>query len=114
MTPKPRTPSQNAAMEKDAVETLVFMSSPKNVGYPRGTGLRREVVGRGVGGREGGGQGIGEKGIGGREVVRRGLTEREVERVIDGGESSSSSGEEEEEMLKDGGRGARMRLRGGR
>lgn len=28
-----RTPSQNAAMEKDAVETLLFMSSPVNPGY---------------------------------------------------------------------------------
>ena len=28
-----RTPSQNAAMEKDAVETLLFMSSPINQGY---------------------------------------------------------------------------------
>ena len=28
-----RTPSQNAAMEKDAVETLLFMSSPVNSGY---------------------------------------------------------------------------------
>lgn len=28
-----RTPSQNAAMEKDAVETLLFMSSPINSGY---------------------------------------------------------------------------------
>ena len=32
-TTKPRTPSQNAAMEKDAVETLLFMSSPGNSGY---------------------------------------------------------------------------------
>ncbi|KAL8827290.1 MAG: hypothetical protein Q9191_003273 [Dirinaria sp. TL-2023a] len=31
--PVARTPSQNAAMEKDAVETLMFMSSPKNSGY---------------------------------------------------------------------------------
>lgn len=30
---KPRTPSQNAAMEQDAVETLLFMSSPGNSGY---------------------------------------------------------------------------------
>ena len=30
---KPRTPSQNAAMEQDAVETLLFMSSPGNPGY---------------------------------------------------------------------------------
>ena len=28
-----RTPSQQAAVEKDAVETLVFMSSPVNLGY---------------------------------------------------------------------------------
>ena len=28
-----RTPSQNAEMEKDAVETLLFMSSPVNPGY---------------------------------------------------------------------------------
>ncbi|OJD22622.1 hypothetical protein ACJ73_06029 [Blastomyces percursus] len=31
--PKQRTPSQNALMEKDAIETLLFMSSPKNSGY---------------------------------------------------------------------------------
>ena len=28
-----RTPSQQAAVEKDAVETLLFMSSPGNSGY---------------------------------------------------------------------------------
>ena len=42
-------------MEKDAVETLVFMSSPKNSGYHRsqkseqgllGTPLRRQISGR--------------------------------------------------------------------
>ena len=32
-TPKMRTPSQQAAVEKDAVETLLFMSSPGNPGY---------------------------------------------------------------------------------
>lgn len=32
-TPKLRTPSQQAAVEKDAVETLLFMSSPGNSGY---------------------------------------------------------------------------------
>jgi hypothetical protein len=32
-TPKHRTPSQNAAMEADAVETLLFMASPVNSGY---------------------------------------------------------------------------------
>jgi hypothetical protein len=32
-TPKQRTPSQNAAMEADAVETLLFMASPNNSGY---------------------------------------------------------------------------------
>ena len=30
---KQRTPSQNAAMEADAVETLMFMASPNNSGY---------------------------------------------------------------------------------
>lgn len=30
---KQRTPSQNAAMEADAIETLLFMSSPGNSGY---------------------------------------------------------------------------------
>ena len=30
---KPRTPSQNLTMEQDAVETLLFMSSPGNSGY---------------------------------------------------------------------------------
>lgn len=32
-TSKQRTPSQNAAMEADAVETLLFMASPGNSGY---------------------------------------------------------------------------------
>jgi len=32
-TPKFRTPSQQAAVEKDAVETLLFMSSPGNSGH---------------------------------------------------------------------------------
>ena len=32
-TPKMRTPSQQAAFEKDAVESLLFMSSPGNSGY---------------------------------------------------------------------------------
>lgn len=31
--PKLRTPSQQAAVEKDAVESLLFMSSPNNSGY---------------------------------------------------------------------------------
>lgn len=30
---KQRTPSQNALMEQDAIETLLFMSSPENSGY---------------------------------------------------------------------------------
>ena len=33
MRPKQRTPSQNAAMEADAVETLLFMASPNNSGH---------------------------------------------------------------------------------
>lgn len=41
---KRRTPSQNALMEQDAIETLLFMSSPENSGYhansrPRQTGV---------------------------------------------------------------------------
>jgi hypothetical protein len=32
-SPSQRTPSQNAAMEADAVETLLFMASPNNSGY---------------------------------------------------------------------------------
>ncbi|RMD41774.1 hypothetical protein DV735_g3344, partial [Chaetothyriales sp. CBS 134920] len=32
-SPSRRTPSQNAAMEADAVETLLFMASPNNSGY---------------------------------------------------------------------------------
>lgn len=32
-TSNQRTPSQNAAMEADAVETLLFMASPNNSGY---------------------------------------------------------------------------------
>ncbi len=44
-----RTPSQQAAVEKDAVETLLFMSSPGNSDYrphtaPSGTPLRSEFT----------------------------------------------------------------------
>jgi hypothetical protein len=86
-------------MEKDAVETLVFMSSPKNASYQRGsllgTPLRREVAGRE------------------REVGGRGRGEREVERVLDGsGGESSSSGEEEEEEEEGGRMRMRRRMRG--
>lgn len=47
--PKMRTPSQQAAVEKDAVETLLFMSSPGNSDYrphtaPSGTPLRSEFT----------------------------------------------------------------------
>lgn len=74
------------------METLVFMSSPKNASYQRGsllgTPLRREVAGRE------------------RELDGGGRGEREVERVLDGsGGESSNSGEEEEEE------GGRMRMR---
>lgn len=31
--PKERTPSQNTLMEQDAIETLLFLSSPENSGY---------------------------------------------------------------------------------
>lgn len=46
---KMRTPSQQAAVEKDAVETLLFMSSPGNSGYHPpgplpGTPLRERVI----------------------------------------------------------------------
>ncbi|MCJ1304862.1 hypothetical protein MMC08_007675 [Hypocenomyce scalaris] len=44
--PAIRTPSQNAAMEKDAVETLLFMSSPGNSGYRPPA---RHLVGKRVG-----------------------------------------------------------------
>jgi len=77
-------------MEKDAVETLVFMSSPKNATYQRGglprTPLRKEVAGR-----------------------KRGV---EGEGELDGGSAgeSSSSGEEEDE--EQGGARMRMRMRG--
>jgi len=48
-TSKMRTPSQQAAVEKDAVETLLFMSSPGNSDYrprtaPSGTPLRSEFT----------------------------------------------------------------------
>lgn len=80
------------------METLVFMSSPKNSGYQRGnvlgTPLRMEVVRRGVGGREGGGRGPGEG-------------PKEVERVLDGGSGGESSSSEEEEE------GVKLRIRGG-
>jgi len=75
-------------MEKDAVETLVFMSSPKNSSYHNRPSVLRTPLRQGL--------------------ARRGMTEREVESMLDGisgGESSSSSGEEEDE-------GGRVRLRG--
>ncbi|KAL2003430.1 hypothetical protein VTN02DRAFT_3833 [Thermoascus thermophilus] len=37
MPPQERTPSQNALMEQDAIETLIFMSSPENSGYHPGS-----------------------------------------------------------------------------
>lgn len=37
---KIRTPSQQAEVEKDAVETLLFMSSPGHSGYPPGASTR--------------------------------------------------------------------------
>lgn len=48
MPPKERTPSQNALMEQDAIETLLFMSSPENSGYhpgsrPRHTNLSTSI-----------------------------------------------------------------------
>jgi hypothetical protein len=42
-SPSPkRTPSQNAAMEADAVETLLFMASPVNSGYHPNTSAAAE------------------------------------------------------------------------
>lgn len=41
---KRRTPSQNALMEKDAIETLLFMSSPENSGYQSGSRPRKSSV----------------------------------------------------------------------
>ena len=40
--PGQRTPSQNAAMEADAVETLLFMASPNNSGYNPATRASQE------------------------------------------------------------------------
>lgn len=40
--PKVRTPSQNAAMEADAVETLLFMASPSNSGHHPATFSQHE------------------------------------------------------------------------
>lgn len=39
--PKQRTPSQNALMEQDAIETLLFMSSPENSGYHKSSQQRQ-------------------------------------------------------------------------
>lgn len=39
-----RTPSQNALMEKDAIETLLFMSSPENSGYQSGSRARKSSM----------------------------------------------------------------------
>lgn len=41
---KRRTPSQNALMEKDAIETLLFMSSPENSGYHSSSRARKSSV----------------------------------------------------------------------
>ncbi|KAJ9212850.1 hypothetical protein DTO166G4_5507 [Paecilomyces variotii] len=41
MFPKQRTPSQNALMEQDAIETLLFMSSPENSGYHKNSQQRQ-------------------------------------------------------------------------
>lgn len=95
--PKPRTPSQNAAMEKDAVETLVFMSSPNNSGYSRpqrseqllGTSLKNQVGERSK-------IMLANKGV--RSINgagRRAMTDGDVDRILDEdseGESSSEGG----------------------
>lgn len=41
---KQRTPSQNALMEKDAIETLLFMSSPENSGYHSSSRARKSSM----------------------------------------------------------------------
>ncbi|KAL1855129.1 Glycoside hydrolase 2 (Mannanase, beta-galactosidase) [Paecilomyces lecythidis] len=41
MLSKQRTPSQNALMEQDAIETLLFMSSPENSGYHKSSQPRQ-------------------------------------------------------------------------
>lgn len=41
---KRRTPSQNALMEKDAIETLLFMSSPENSGYHSNSRARKSSM----------------------------------------------------------------------
>ncbi|KAF3401182.1 hypothetical protein DPV78_005627 [Talaromyces pinophilus] len=41
---KRRTPSQNALMEKDAIETLLFMSSPENSGYHSSSRARKSSM----------------------------------------------------------------------
>ena len=43
-TTSQRTPSQNAAMEADAVETLLFMASPNNSGYNPPNRISQESV----------------------------------------------------------------------
>ena len=42
--PSRRTPSQNALMEQDAIETLLFMSSPENSGYHANSQNRQTSV----------------------------------------------------------------------
>ena len=108
--PVARTPSQNAAMEKDAVETLMFMSSPNNSSYhpnnsqTQKTPLRNQVAFDKCIPKIGNVDGLPlpkpSPDVLGRERLK---TERDVERLLDempNDSSSSSSSSEDEEILR--------------
>lgn len=110
-----RTPSQNAAMEKDAVETLLFMSSPVNPGYHpnsrnglspgtpvrtpyRATGKRVEFAGTGTRGSVGLESSDEEprtlgvsrsRAFGDHRVIGRIDKEDDIDRMLDAMDSSS-------------------------
>ena len=104
---KLRTPSQQAAVEQDAVETLLFMSSPNNSGYyPRIVPSRTPPKGKFVSQmrdnpRPGGflhGNGGDDASLSlplkERSVSRNALTEACVDRLLDEMPDTSSSEEE--------------------
>ena len=129
MKPPPlRTPSQNAAMEADAVETLLFMSSPQNITYPRSARTKAPVLRNQHGGfsplddgrrrrgylsvspppvngnrrdglMNGGGMGLEREGEGERRKGRG----RTVDQMIDEVESSSDDDDDDDEIDDDDG-----------
>lgn len=51
---KLQTNSQNSSMEQDAIETLLFMSSPENSGYRSNTRQRQDAISNSIGSSMGG------------------------------------------------------------